>query len=47
MVFRLIHFAIAVLKLSIFKVCGIIDISKIEFLSFSGNEMVNSVLDYS
>ena len=37
---RLIDFAFAVLKLLMFKVCGIIGISKTEFSNFSGNERV-------
>ena len=40
MLFRLIDFALAVLKLLIFKFCGIIGISKIEFFHFSGTEKV-------
>ena len=40
MVCRLIDFALAVLKLLIFKVCVIIGISKIEFFNFSGTEKV-------
>ena len=38
---ELIDFALVVLKLLIFKVCGIIDVSKIEFFNFSGTERVN------
>ena len=46
MIFRLIYFALAlVLKLLMFKVCGIIGISKIEFFNFSGAERVNDVLN--
>ena len=41
MVCRLIDFAPVVLKLLIFKVCGIIGISEMEFFSYSGNESVN------
>ena len=41
MVCRLIDFALAVLELLMFKVCGIIGISKMEFCNFSGNERVN------
>ena len=41
MVCRLIDFALAVLELLMFKVCGIIGISKMELCNFSGNEMVN------
>ena len=40
MVCRLIDFALVVLKLLIFKICGIIGISKIEFFDFSGTERV-------
>ena len=43
MVCRLIDSALAVLELSMFKVCGIIGISKIKFFNFSGNERVNKV----
>ena len=42
MVCRLIDFALVVLELLIFKVCGITGISKIEFFSFSGNEKVKT-----
>ena len=38
---RLIDFALVVLKLLMLKVCVIIDISKIKFFNFSGNEIVN------
>ena len=41
MVRRLIGFAFVVLKLLVFKVCGIIGISKIEFFNFSDTERVN------
>ena len=41
MVCRLMDFAFVVLKLLMFKVCGIIGISKIEFINFSGTEKVN------
>ena len=41
MVCRLIDFAPVVLKLLIFKVCGIIGISEMEFFRYSGNERVN------
>ena len=41
MVRRLIDFALVVLKLLMFKVCGINGISKIEFFDYSGNERVN------
>ena len=37
---RLIDFVLMVLKLLMFKVCVIIDISKIEFFNFSGTERV-------
>ena len=37
---RLIDFALVVLELLMFKVCGIIGISKIEFFNFPGNERV-------
>ena len=40
MKYRLIHFALAVLKLLMFKVGGIIGISKMQFLIFSGSERV-------
>ena len=40
MVRRLIDFALVVLKLLMFKVCAIIDFSKIEFFDFSGTERV-------
>ena len=40
MVCRLIDFALVVLKLLMFKVCGIIGISKTEFFNFSGTERV-------
>ena len=40
MVCRLIDFGLVVLKLLMFKVCGIAGISKIEFFNFSGNERV-------
>ena len=38
---KLIDLALVVLKLLIFKFCGIIGISKIEFFNFSGNEKIN------
>ena len=44
MVCKLIDFALAVLKLLMFKFCGIIGISKIEFDSYSGTERVNKRL---
>ena len=37
---RLIDFALVVLELFMFKVCGIIGISKIKFFDFSGTERV-------
>ena len=37
---RLIDFVLMVLKLLMFKVCVITDISKIEFFNFSGTERV-------
>ena len=40
MVCRLIDFPLVVLKLLMFNVCAIIDISKIEIFNFSGTEMV-------
>ena len=40
MVCRVIDFALVVLKLLIFKVCGIIGISTIEFFNFPGTERV-------
>ena len=40
MVFRLIDFAPVVLKLRMFKVCGITGISKIEFFNFFRTERV-------
>ena len=40
MVCRLIDFAIVIFELLVFKVCGIIGISKIEFFNFSGTERV-------
>ena len=43
MVCRLIDFALVVLRLLMFKVCGIIRISKIEFFNFSGTEWVNKL----
>ena len=41
MVCRLMDFLLVVLKLLMFKVCGIIGVSKIEFFNFSGTERVN------
>ena len=40
MVCRLTNFAFVILKLFMFKVDGIIGISKIEFFNFSGTERV-------
>ena len=40
MVFRLIDFALVVLKLRMFKVCGITGISKIEFFNLFRTERV-------
>ena len=40
MVCRLVDFALLVLKLLMFKICGIIGISKTEFFNFSGTERV-------
>ena len=40
MVCRLIDFALLVLKLLAFKVCGTIGISKIKFFNFYGTERV-------
>ena len=44
MVCRLIDLTLVVLELLMFKVCGIISISKIEFFNFSGEERVNQLL---
>ena len=41
MVCRLIDFALVVLKLLMFKVFGIIGVSKIESFNFSGTERIN------
>ena len=46
MVCRLIDFALVVLQLLMFKVCGIIGISKIQFFNFSGNERVKLYLSH-
>ena len=43
MLCRLIDFALVILELLMFNVCGIIDISKIQFFKFSGNERVNNL----
>ena len=42
MILRLTYFALAVLRLLMFKVFGNIGISKIEFFNFSGTEMVKN-----
>ena len=39
------EFAFVVLYLLIFKVCGIIGISKIEFFSFTGSEKVKMLTE--
>ena len=41
MVCRLVDFALVVLELLMFKVCGIIGISKIEFFNFSGSTFIS------
>ena len=41
MVCRLIDFALVVLELLMYKGCGIIGISRIEFFNFSGNQRAN------
>ena len=46
MVCRLIDFALVVLELLMFKVCGIIGISKIQFFNFPGNERVKLYLSH-
>ena len=43
MISRLIDFALVVRKFLIFKVCGVIGISEIEFFNFSGTERVKKV----
>ena len=45
MISRLMEFAFVVLYLLIFKVCGIIGISKIEFFSFTGSEKVKMLTE--
>ena len=40
MISKLIDFALVVLQLFMFKICGIIGVSKIVFFSFSGIERV-------
>ena len=42
MISRLIDFALVVLNLLIFRVCGITGTSKIEIFNFSGTERVNN-----
>ena len=42
MVCRLIDFALAALKLLMFKVCGMIGVTKIKFSNISGTERVNN-----
>ena len=44
MVCRLIDFVLPVPKLLMFKVCGIIGISKIEYFNFSGTERVKKLI---
>ena len=44
-VYRLIGFALVVLKLSMFKVCEIIGILKIAFFNFPGTERVNESIN--
>ena len=44
MVCRVIDFGLVVLKLLMFKVCGIIGILKIEVFNFSGTERVKKRL---
>ena len=43
MVFRLIDFALVVLKFFMFKFCGTVGISKIKFFNFFGTEKVNNI----
>ena len=43
MVCRLTDLTLVVLELLMFKVCGIINISKIEFFNFSGEERVKQL----
>ena len=40
MICRLIDFTLMILQLLMFKVCGVIGISKIEFFNFSSTERV-------
>ena len=44
MICRLIDFALVILELLMFKVCGVNGISKIEFFNFSGNKRVNKTI---
>ena len=43
MVCRLTDLTLVVLELLMFKVCGIINISKVEFFNFSGEERVKQL----
>ena len=43
MVFRLIDFALVVLKFFMLKFCGTVGVSKIKFFNFSGTEKVNNI----
>ena len=45
MVCTLVYFALMILKLLMFKFCGIVDISKVEFCNFIGTEKVNKSID--
>ena len=45
MISRLIDFALVVLKLLMLKNCGIIEISQIKFLNFSGTERVKKTTE--
>ena len=44
MVCRLIDFTLVVLKLLMFKVCGVIGLRKIDFFNFSGTEKTSNFL---
>ena len=44
MICRLIDFALVILELLMFKVCGVNGISKIEFFNFSCNKRVNKTI---
>ena len=46
MISKLIDFALVVLYFSMFKVCGIIGISKIEFLNFPELKELNKIKKY-